>query len=241
MPTRRTFIACLMASAAVPALVPVAADTAPLVLPPAVVPPVVTMAGYWGHTNGGDHYYDMGLGSKEAVLAEMNELYPEGGYSVAWCVPIPISVPDDYGASLAEWMAGCSLRTHFATVILDRIEGYNEDADFEGDFAEELFRVDKIQFFQECRAAFDFALVRAGRLDLIGRDFSKEPLGDTDPVLDQIEKDAALQLSLDKATRSWFDRADLWDAGARTLTVSQETTIPHNEDMPDIAYEMVQV
>lgn len=241
MPTRRTFIACLMASAAVPALVPVAADTAPLFQPAAVVPPVVSTAGYWGYTNGDDRYYDMGLGSKDAVLAEMNELYPEGGYSVAWCVPIPISVPDDYGASLAEWMAGCSLRTHFATVILGLIEGWNEDADFEGDFAEDLFRVDKIQFLQECHAAFDFALIRAGRLDLIGIDFSEKPLGDTDPVLDQIENDAVLQSALDKATRSWFDRANLWDAGTRTLTLSQETEVPHNEDMPPEAYEMVQV
>lgn len=237
MPTRRTFIACLMASAAVPALVPVAADTAPLVQPAAVVAPVT---GFWGSSHG-DIYYDLGLDSKEAALAEMQELYPEGGYTVAWCEPLPISIPDDFGNALAEWMAGSYNHYHFGNAILDRIECCNEDADYEGDFAGELCRVDRVQFFQECRAAFDFALVRAGRLDLIGRDFSKEPLDDLDPIFDQIEKDAALQSALDKATRSWFDRENLWNAGTRTLELSQRTEVPHNEDMPPEAYEMVQV
>jgi|GEM_PF-1629533 len=211
-----------------------AVSVAALAVAPQLVQPVkaeaVSSNAWWGYSLDGEIFHPLDVETKADAIAEAAAVFPDGGVTVAWCEEHPLSFPD-YREAVVEYMVGyCS---SLRSALLRATEGANEDADYEGEIAREMYRSDTYEFEREALIALDVALARIGHNELIGRDFGKMPLDGDEPLLDQIGTDAELEAVLQSAAQRWFDRASLWNVGPCTLTLSDEHDVPCSTETQD--------
>lgn len=214
---RRAFLVTSAAAAAATAI-----PVGTIVAQPLTVKPT----GFWGLSTNDDIYYDLGTENRAEAIAEALGQYPEGGVAIAWCEPVPVTASDLRDA-ITNHMAGDD--SVFEYMIVSDLECGIEDSDYEGDMASTLCSADRTEIVRDIRQALNLALVRAGRPDLIDRDFYEEPMDSDDPVFAVLDKDEVLGAETVAAGMRWFARINLEGAGSRTLTISDEHHLPETE------------
>jgi hypothetical protein len=192
-------------------------------IPPAIAEPVAVADGYWGFSWDDEVYHRLDAPTQEEALKEALQCWPDGDFNLAWCEERPI-VLADYPEVIMNHMAGSD--SSFRSAIVEASASANEDADFEGEIAGDMYRADAEAFEDECRLALDAALARNGFVNLVGRDFDQSPIDSEHPVFTKLEADEEFKRACNDAAQRWFDRNGFWGAGPRVIDISQAKKVP---------------